>query len=154
MINRTVLVGRITADPEVRKTNNGSSVVNFTLAINRQFNKEETDFIQCVAWRHQADFLGNYIKKGALLGVDGRIETGRYDDQQGRPVYTTTVVAETVQALEPRSSRGASYQPNQQAQYQQEPPTFSQPASAPQYEPEDYEDEAPTLDITSNDLPF
>ena len=152
MINRTVLVGRITHDPEVKKTNSGSSVVNFSLAVNRQFNKDQTDFINCVAWRNQADFIGNYITKGALLGIDGRIETGSYEDQNGRKVNTFTVVAESVQALEPRGSRQTSYQP-QQSNYQ-EPPAFSQPAQAPQFESQSYEDEAPTLDITNDDLPF
>lgn len=155
MINRTVLVGRITHDPEVKKTNNGSSVVNFSLAVNRQFNRDQTDFINCVAWRNQADFIGNYIKKGALLGIDGRIETGSYEDQTGRKVNTFTVVCESVQALEPRGQRNTGgYQQQDTGFQQQEPPAFSQPASAPKFESDDYEDDAPTLDITNDDLPF
>ena len=108
MINRTILVGRITKDPELRKTQTGVSVVSFTLAVNRQFKKEgeqEADFINCVAWRNQADFLGNYIKKGALLGVEGRIQTRTYEDQTGKTVYITEVVCETVQALESKQQR-------------------------------------------------
>ncbi len=151
MINRTVLVGRITHDPEVKKTNNGSSVVNFSLAVNRQYNREQTDFINCVAWRNQADFIGNYIKKGALLGIDGRIETGSYTNQDGQKVNTFTVVCDSVQALEPRGQRvtGGFEQPT----YSQEPPAFSQPQPA-QFESEDFEDDAPALDIANDDLPF
>ena len=151
MINRTVLVGRITHDPEVKKTNNGSSVVNFSIAVNRQFNREQTDFINCVAWRNQADFIGNYIKKGALLGIDGRIETGSYQDQDGKRVNTFTVVCESVQALEPKGQRQSGFSPNES--YAQPAPAFSQPERA-QFESSDYEDDAPTLDITNDDLPF
>ena len=108
MINRTILVGRITRDPELKKTQSGVSVVSFTLAVNRTFKKEgeqEADFINCVAWRNQADFLGNYITKGALLGVEGRIQTRNYEDQTGKTVYITEVVCETVQALESKQQR-------------------------------------------------
>lgn len=139
MINRTVLVGRITHDPEVKKTNTGTSVVNFSLAVNRQFDKDKTDFINCVAWKNQADFIGNYIKKGALLGIDGRIETGSYEDQTGKKINTFTIVAESVQALESQKQRN------------QEPTQFSQPAPTYEQEPSSQE---PTLEIDKDDLPF
>ena len=108
MINSTVLVGRITKDPELKKTQSGVSVVSFTLAVNRTYKKEgeqDADFINCVAWRNQADFLGNYITKGALLGVEGRIQTRTYEDQTGKTVYITELVCETVQALESKQQR-------------------------------------------------
>lgn len=108
MINKSILVGRITRDPELKKTQSGVSVVSFTLAVNRTYKKEgeqEADFINCVAWRNQADFLGNYITKGALLGVEGRIQTRTYEDQTGKTVYITEVVCETVQALESKQQR-------------------------------------------------
>ena len=120
-LNRTILVGRITRDPEVKKTQSGVSVVKFTLAVNRQFNKEETDFIQCVAWRNQADFLGNYIRKGALLGIEGRIETGSYQDKNNQTVYTTTVVADSVQALESKAQRQGAQEHTYEEPAQQEP---------------------------------
>lgn len=138
MINRTVLVGRITHDPKLMETNTGTSVVNFSLAVNRQFDKDKTDFINCVAWKNQADFIGNYIKKGALLGIDGRIETGSYKDQTGKKINTFTIVAESVQALEPQKQRN------------QEPTSFSKP----QQENNDYSNEAPTFEIDKSDLPF
>ena len=107
-LNRTILIGRITRDPELKKTQSGVSVVSFNLAVNRKFKKEgqpDADFINCVAWNHSADFLGNYIKKGHLLGVEGRIETRNYDDKDGKKVYVTEVVCDTVQALESKSQR-------------------------------------------------
>ena len=143
MINKTVLVGRLTRDPEVKMTDKGVSVVNFTLAVNRQFNKEQTDFIRCVAWKNSADFLGNYIKKGASLGIDGRIETGSYEDYDtGKKINTYTVVAESVQALEPRGRREKQ---NESVQTQ----SFQTPDHHYQEE-----NEVSNLDIRSDDLPF
>ena len=106
MINRTILVGRITRDPELRKTSTGLSTVGFTLACNRRFSSQENgqdaDFINCVAWRQSAEFMANYIRKGYLLGVEGRIQTRSYKDQSDRTVYVTEVVCESVQNLEPK----------------------------------------------------
>lgn len=138
MINNTVLVGRITRDPELKKTQNGNSVVSFTLAVNRKFSQEnEADFINCVAWNQTADFLANYIKKGALLGVEGRIQSRTYEDKGGNTVFVQEVVTNSVQALESRSQRGnddAGYQPNVTPSYSQK--------------------EESALDIDSSDLPF
>ncbi len=103
MINRVILVGRVTKDPVLRKTPNGTSVVSFTLAVNRNIKKEgqpEADFINCVAWNKTADFMAQYVRKGALLGVEGRIQTRNYDDKNGKRVYVTEVVANSVQLLE------------------------------------------------------
>lgn len=103
MINRTVLVGRITKDPDLRKTTLGASVVSFVLACNRRVKQDgqpDADFISCVAWNKTADFMSQYVKKGTLLGVEGRIQTRNYDDKNGKRVYITEVVAESVQFLE------------------------------------------------------
>lgn len=105
-INRVVLIGRLTRDPELRKTQNGTSVCSFTLAVNRRQNQDGTqdaDFINCVAWNKLADNIQLYQKKGNQLGVDGRINTRSYDNQQGQKVYVTEVVAENVQFLTPRN---------------------------------------------------
>lgn len=103
MINRVVLVGRITKDPELRKTQSGLSTVSFTVACNRRFSgqgqEQQADFINCVAWRQTADYMANYVKKGALLGVEGRIQTRNYEDQSGKRVYVTEVVCDNVQTL-------------------------------------------------------
>lgn len=108
MLNRVVLVGRLTRDPELRYTPNGVAVTNFTLAVNRTFsNKQgerEADFINCVVWQKPAENVANYLKKGSLAGVDGRIQTRSYDNNEGRKVFITEVVAESVQFLEPRGA--------------------------------------------------
>lgn len=103
MINRAIIVGRITKDPELRKTQNGTSVVSFTLAVNRNIKKEgqpEADFINCQAWSKTAEAICNYVSKGYLLGLEGRIQTRSYDDKDGKRVYVTEVVADSVQFLE------------------------------------------------------
>ena len=102
MINRVVLVGRITKDPDLRKTQSGKSVVSFTIARNRRVPSQgqDADFINCVAWNKTADFMAQYVKKGALLGLEGRIQTRSYDDRDGKRVYVTEVVADNVQFLE------------------------------------------------------
>lgn len=106
MINRVVLVGRITKDPELRKTQSGTSVVSFTIACNRRVPSQgqDADFINCVAWDKTADFMAQYVKKGALLGLEGRIQTRSYDDKDGKRVYVTEVVADSVQFLESKKS--------------------------------------------------
>ncbi len=115
MLNRVVLVGRITKDPELRKTQSGLSTVSFTVACNRRFTSQgqepQADFINCVAWRQTADYMANYVKKGALLGVEGRIQTRNYEDQSGKRVYVTEVVCDSVQTLvmAAESSVGNSY---------------------------------------------
>ena len=108
MINRVVLVGRLTKDPELKYTQTGIAVTRFTLAVNRAFQsasgESEADFISCVAWRKQAENIANFLKKGSLAGVDGRIQTGSFEGQDGKRVYTTEVVADSTQFLEPRNA--------------------------------------------------
>ncbi|WP_096224874.1 single-stranded DNA-binding protein [Geobacillus sp. FJAT-46040] len=103
MINRVTIVGRLTADVDLKYTANGNAVASFTLAVQRPFvnqqNEREVDFIKCVAWRKTAENLGNYTKRGSLIAVDGRIQTRSYENQEGRRVYVTEVVADSVQFL-------------------------------------------------------
>ena len=127
MINSVCLVGRLTRDPELRYTTSNVAVATFSLAVNRIFKdangERETDFINCVIWRQQAENLANWTKKGALIGITGRIQTRSYENQQGQRVYVTEVVAENFQMLESRAAReggnangGYNQQPQQQAQ--------------------------------------
>lgn len=170
MINRVVLVGRLTKDPELKYTQSGIAVTRFTLAVNRAFSNQqgerEADFINCVAWRKQAENIANYLRKGSLAGVDGRIQAGSFEGQDGKRVYTTEVVADSTQFLEPRSANqerpqtpsygGApsynnapsqdqgynqqSYQPNQQNMTRVDNDPF-QPGGGP-------------IEVTDDDLPF
>jgi len=109
MLNRVILIGRLTKDIEVKKTNSGLSVTSFTVAVNRRTsNGNEADFINCTAWRNTADFLGKYAAKGNLVSVEGRIQTRNYQNNEGRTVYVTEVVCDSVQLLESRSQREGS----------------------------------------------
>ncbi|GAE34427.1 single-stranded DNA-binding protein [Halalkalibacter akibai] len=112
MLNRVVLVGRLTRDPELRYTPNGVAVANFTLAVNRTFSNQQgerdADFINCVIWRKPAENVANYLKKGSLAGVDGKIQTRSYDNNEGKRVFITEVVADSVQFLEPRGGNNAN----------------------------------------------
>ncbi len=108
MINRVVLVGRLTRDPELKYTTNGIANLRFSIAVNRTFTSQngerQADFINCVAWRGQAENMAKFLRKGSLIGVEGRIETGSYQAQDGTTRYTTDVVCDSVQFLEPRSA--------------------------------------------------
>nr|DAK34250.1 MAG TPA: Single strand binding protein [Caudoviricetes sp.] len=143
MINNTVLVGRLTKDVELRYTPSNVAVATFTLAVNRTFKNEngerEADFINCVMWRQQAENLANWAKKGALIGITGRIQTRSYDNQQGQRVYVTEVVAEQFQLLESKGQQGDK---TQQRQTQQQAPDFSRNTNTNPF------------DISDDDLPF
>jgi single-strand DNA-binding protein len=107
-MNRVVLVGRLTKDPDLKYTPNGVPVATFTLAVNRPFKtngEQEADFINCTVWRKPAENAANFLKKGSLAGVDGRIQTRNYEGQDGKRVYVTEVQAESVQFLEPKGEK-------------------------------------------------
>ncbi len=96
-INKTILGGRLTADPELRQTNSGVSVCSFTVAVNRRFSKDgerEADFINCQAWRQTAEFICNYFKKGSSICVSGAIQTRSWEDQNGQKRFATEIVAD------------------------------------------------------------
>lgn len=104
MINNVTVVGRLTKAVDLRYTSNGTAYASFTLATDRDFKNQngekETDFINCVMWRKPAENLANYTKKGSLIGIEGRIQTRNYDNQQGQRVYVTEVLAEKFSFLE------------------------------------------------------
>lgn len=119
MINNVVLVGRLTKDVELRYTPQNQATATFSLAVSRSFKnangERETDFINCVIWRQQAENMANFTHKGSLIGITGRIQTRNYENQQGQRVYVTEVVADSFQLLE---SRSQGQQQQQQGQYQ------------------------------------
>ena len=108
MINKFIGVGRLTKDPEFRTTQSGIGTTTFTLACNRPFKnkngEQEADFINVVTFRNQAENVNNYLSKGSLTGVEGRIQTRNYENKEGQRIFVTEVVADSVQFLEPKNS--------------------------------------------------
>lgn len=156
MINNVVLVGRLTRDPELKYTTSNVAVATFSLAVNRTFKdangERETDFINCVIWRQQAENLANWAKKGALIGITGRIQTRSYENQQGQRVYVTEVVAENFQMLESRAAReGGNDNGGYAGPYGQQAPQQQGPNFARDNGP--YGNANP-MDISDSDLPF
>ncbi len=168
MINRVVLVGRLTKDPELRYTPSGVAVARFTLAVNRAFSNQqgekEADFINCTVWRKPTENTANFLKKGSLAGVEGRIQTGSYEGQDGKRVYTTEVVADSVQFLEPRNSSGGdrsqqgqpysggSNQNNQYPSYQQNQSPNQQNYTRVNEDP--FASGSGPIEVSDDDLPF
>ena len=143
-MNRVELVGRLTRDPEMRMSQSGMGVVRFSVAVNRTRKVEgqpDADFINCVAFGKTAEFMEKYIKKGYLVSVEGRIQTGSYENQQGQKVYTTDVICDSVQNYQPRNSAPSTFDGGRSNDVSHED-SFSS------------SDFANTLDISSDDLPF
>lgn len=150
MINSVTLVGRLTKDPELRYTPSGVAVARFTLAVNRQYKKEgeqQADFVNIVTWRKTAENTANFLRKGSLAGVGGRIQTGSYDGQDGKKVFTVEVVAENVQFLEPKSANNAPNSNGNTNGYQQQ-----QNATQSNYNNQEVFNPSGTID--DSDLPF
>lgn len=140
-LNRVVLVGRLTRDVDLKYTQTGIAVASFTLAINRPFKnaqgENEADFINVVVWRNPAENVAQYTKKGSQVGVDGRLQSRTYDDKDGKKVYVTEVVADSVQFLE---SKGSNQSENEQQNNQGQSNPF--------------QNDGEPLDVTDDDLPF
>ncbi|MCQ2487103.1 MAG: single-stranded DNA-binding protein [Clostridia bacterium] len=117
MINNVVLMGRLTAEPELKTTGSGVSVLSFTVAVDRSYQKAGTerqaDFINCVAWRQTAEFIGRYFRKGQMIALTGSIQTRSYDDRDGKKRYVTEVVVDNASFCGSKSETGA----NQNAGY-------------------------------------
>lgn len=177
MINRVVLVGRLTRDPDLRTTGSGISVATFTLAVDRQFSNAQgergADFINCVIWRKAAENFANFASKGSLVGIDGRIQTRSYDNKDGQRVYVTEVIVDNFTLLESRRDREARNQnggynaPNNGNSFGNNAPNTNnfQGNSAPvndannnndsQQKPQDpFAGSGDTIDISDDDLPF
>lgn len=118
MINQVTLVGRLTKDPELKITPEGNSVVNVTLAVNRNFRNQkgeiDADFVLCTLWRKMAENTSLYCKKGSLLGITGRIQSRSYESE-GKRKYVTEVVAESVKFLDSRKAQTANIEKEVQA---------------------------------------
>ncbi|MCM3703771.1 single-stranded DNA-binding protein [Paenibacillus macerans] len=144
MLNRVVLIGRLTKDPDLRYTPSGVAVTTFNLAVERPFltnGEKETDFIPIVTWRQLAETCANYLKKGRLTAVEGRIQVRHYDNNEGKRVYVTEVVADNVRFLESNREGG------QQLERQEERP-------AKKYNDDPFSNDGKPIDISDDDLPF
>ncbi len=144
MINKAIIMGRLTRDPEVRTTNSGTPVCSFTVAVDNGYGENrQTDFINCVAWRNTAEFIGKYFAKGVMIIVIGRISTRSWEGQDGRKNYTTEIVANEVSFGETKKAResGGGYAPAQQS--------YSSYGSAPQQQ---YAPQQPAAPAMPNDL--
>jgi single-strand DNA-binding protein len=136
-MNRVILMGRLTADPELRQTPQGTSVARFTIAVNRRFQKEgsqQADFITCVAWRQTAEFICRFFQKGSMIAVEGQIQSRSWDGQDGKRQYATEVVVDNAYFTGSKSEsntaggQGGAYQSNFGGGYQaQEPVSPSRP---------------------------
>ncbi|WP_028983303.1 single-stranded DNA-binding protein [Sporolactobacillus terrae] len=159
MINRVVLVGRLTKNPELRYTPNGNATCSFTLAVNRNFKgangEQEADFIPIVVWRKQAENAANFLSKGSLAGIDGRIQTRNYENNEGRRVYVTEVIADSVQFLEPKGthSSGQSTSQDNYSSGSRSTGTSQSQRSGPSFD-DPFAGDSKPIDISDDDLPF
>lgn len=159
MINRSVLVGRLTRDVDLRYTANGTAVATFTVAVNRQFTnangEREADFINCVIWRKAAENFSNFTHKGSLVGIDGRIQTRNYENQQGQRVYVTEVVVENFALLEPKSANNNHPSQNNNIPNNNHSNGPAHPTANNTVANEDpFADNTQSIDISDDDLPF
>lgn len=152
MINRVVLTGRLTRNPELKTTQNGLSVASFTIAVNRQFSdsqgKRGADFISCVAWRKSAENLCKFTHKGSLIGIDGRLQTRSYDNNNGQKVFVTEVVVDSFSLLESKNESQANNAGNNSNGYSNNNNANTATASDP------FADGGDSIDISDDDLPF
>lgn len=152
MMNRVILIGRLTKDPELRYTPNGTAVTTFTLAVNRARSgpsgEREADFINIVAWSKLADLCANYLRKGRQAAVEGRLQSRSYDNKEGKKVYVTEVVAENVQFLGSKEE-GNGFDPSFSG--------GSKPAAkGNDFDPfnDPFADAGKPINISDDDLPF
>ena len=144
MINTVALMGRLTADPELKHTPNGVAVVSFCIAVNRRFKDQQADFINCVAWRQTAEFICKYFGKGQMIALEGSIQTRNYTDRDGNKRNATEVLAENVSFCESKKSENHS-QPTSSAA----PAAAASPSGYSSGSSEDFEEITP-----DDDLPF
>lgn len=136
-MNVCVLIGRLTADPEMRYTGTGTAVTSFTLAVERPKYKEkdkETDFINIVVWQKLGELCAQYLKKGRLAAVEGRLQIRSYDNKEGQKVRVAEIIADNVRFLDKGDTPAQS--------------------SKPQHDDDPFADDGPPIDIVDDDLPF
>ncbi|MEF2969219.1 single-stranded DNA-binding protein [Paenibacillus sp. M1] len=159
MLNRVILIGRLTRDPELRYTPSGVAVTQFTLAVDRPFTSQsgerEADFIPVVTWRQLAETCANYLRKGRLTAVEGRIQVRNYENNEGKRVYVTEVIADNVRFLESNREGGAG------GGGQREEAPFGGGGNSGRSnnfsrgnQSDPFSDDGKPIDISDDDLPF
>lgn len=163
MLNRAILTGRLTRDPELRYTASGTAVVQATIAVDRQFKNQqgerEADFINLVIWRKSAENFANFTHKGSLVGIDGRIQTRTYENKQGQRVYVTEINVDSFALLEPRQENNQQPNNNYSSQVQNTPS-----GNAPQQnhnkhanygnQNNNFDNGGQSIDLADDELPF
>jgi single-strand DNA-binding protein len=148
-MNKVVLIGRLTKDPDLRYTPSNVPSATFSVAVNRPFQNQsgvrEADFINIVVWRKQAENVKKYITKGSLVAIEGRIQTRNYDDKDGKKVYVTEVVADNVQFLESKGQRSSNSN-DEMPSYNEQPTT--------NVSDEPYIDFGQTIELSDDDIAF
>ncbi len=149
-LNKVVLAGRITADPELKQTGTGVSVLSFTIAVNRSYvsknseqGERQADFINVVAWRQTAEFISKYFRKGSAICVTGSIQTRSWQDQQGQRRYATEIIADEAMFVESRNDSNAGQSAYAPDTYTQAPSYSSNPGAAPNFEEHNTDDDLP-----------
>ena len=149
MLNKVILIGRLTRDPEMRYTPQGVAVAQFTLAVDRPYSnaqkEKEADYITIVVWRQLAELCAQYLRKGRLAAVDGRLQIRNYDNSEGKRVYVTEVVADNVRFLESANAGNREESAGFQA---------SAPRAAANKINDPFEDDGKPIDLSDDDLPF
>lgn len=155
-MNRVMLIGRLTAKPELRYTNSNVPYARFTLAVNRQFSNQdgqrEADFINVIVWRKQAETICNYFDKGNQIAIEGRLQTGSYDDKDGKRVYTTDVVLDTFHFIESKAARANSASNNVSPYDYQDAPSYEEPTNDVNIEDDPFADFGDSVSIDDNFL--
>lgn len=160
MLNRVILIGRLTQDPELRYTNSGTSVASFTLAVDRmrtnQAGERETDFINIVVWQKQAELCAQYLHKGRLAAVDGRLQIRSYENREGQKVKVAEVVAESVRFLDRPDSNTSSSGHSQNSASAAGTGSNHTPEQkrTPRFDDDPFADDSQPIDISDDDLPF
>lgn len=159
-MNKVILIGRLARDPEMRTTGGGISVTRFTVAVSRPFNPQnggqpQTDFIGCIAWRRQAENVAKYCSKGSQVAVEGRIQTGSYDGQDGQKRYTTDIVADSITFLGSRGQSDNNSMENNNS-YSQPMPSYNEPQTmeTTDVSEDPFKDFGEEIALSDDDLPF
>lgn len=152
MLNRSILMGRLTSDPELKQTPNGIFVTSFSIAVNRNYNRDITDFINIVAWRHTAEFICRYFKKGQLVALEGSIQTRNYEDKTGNKRTAFEVVADQVYFAESKNSNISNTQSFSMPSISNQDSSFDSSAP-PSFSSGDF-DGFEELEVDDDELPF